>query len=370
MNITRLPVTKKLITYARLIHNVQTIQRHAPGNGYYSTFTIDAFTSAIHDRYRLRFQSNDLKDQSVQKQEEITPKYNVSGMTNLQLDNKFSELLSKNKDKLIEDLVIECQNCRKFLTFATLKKLFRHYSMNGNPVMVAVLQTYCEKVDPVSYRKNGEFLHYLAKAQCIKGNSDKGLAILKGCYKKYDSLRSFYRIIFRELIQDSVLNRSEASLVIFTKYVLEFSKEWSDHYPLVCFWHICWASTWFSDQMLANELLESSTILQNIVRDKATAFSMMALKDYNEDAVVRLLQTLLKYDMMSEYVMVLQVLFNYKLRKRDIRGCSEIIRNCDALGVTLPSDQQGRYIRMLIDNKRWSKEETTRTPSKDFRLKF
>lgn len=47
---------------------------------------------------------------------------------------------------------------------------------------------------------------------------------------------------------------------------------------------------------------------------RATAFSISALRDYNEDAVIRLLQNLLKYDMMSEYVAVLQVLFNYKCK--------------------------------------------------------
>ncbi|KAJ8717893.1 hypothetical protein PYW07_005823 [Mythimna separata] len=145
----------------------------------------------------------------------------------------------------------------------------------------------------------------------------------------------------------------------------------SDHYPLVCFWHLCWASSWFSDQMLGNELLETSDVLLEIVGEKATAFSIMALKDYNEDAVVRLLQTLLKYDMMMEYVAVLQVLFTYKLRNRDIRGCSEIIRNCEALGVNLPSDQQGRYIKMLIDDKKqWPRAQPTKTTSKDFKLKF
>ncbi|CAB3228793.1 unnamed protein product [Arctia plantaginis] len=225
-------------------------------------------------------------------------------------------------------------------------------------------------MEQLSYQRNGEFLHYLAKAQCLRGNSEIGLTILKTIYGKYESLRSYYRLLFRDLIQDSVLNRSEASLMIFKKYVLEFSEEWSEHYPLVCFWHICWASTWFSDQMLSNELLEASEHLQEIVKDKATAFSISALKDYNEDAVVRLLQNLLKYDMMSEYVAVLQVLFNYKLRNRDIRGCTEIIRNCEVLGVSLSSSQQGKYLTMLIEDRKNPDEIKTKVPFKNFKLKF
>ncbi|XP_021182153.3 uncharacterized protein LOC110370598 [Helicoverpa armigera] len=372
MNITRLHVTKQLLNYVRLMNNVQRLQRLNPSCGYYSTFTLDAFTSEIFERHKsLRYQNNDFPETRVQHYTSAHDAGSLPNLTSTELENVFSDLLTKNKHTEIEELVVKCQNYRKLLTYATVKKLFRYYSMNGKPQMVAILQNYCATVDPKSYRTNGEFLHYLAKAECIKGNSEKGLSILKSSYKKYTSLRSFYRIIFRELIQDSVLNRSEASLVIFKKYVMEFSEEWSDHYPLVCFWHICWASSWFSDQMLGNELLEMSDVLLDIVADKATAFSIMALKDYNEDAVVRLLQTLLKYDMMKEYVAVLQVFFNYKLRNRDIRGCTEIIRNCEALGVKLPSDQQGRYIKMLITGgKTMLPKEPAKTASKDFKLKF
>ncbi|CAH2042398.1 unnamed protein product, partial [Iphiclides podalirius] len=108
------------------------------------------------------------------------------------------------------------------------------------------------------------------------------------------------------------LTKSEATLVIFKKYVLEFSTKWNENYPLVCFWHICWSSTWYSDQILADELLETSKSLQNVIKEKATVFSITILREYNDDAVLRLLQTLLKYKMMTEYTNVLQVLFQYK----------------------------------------------------------
>ncbi|XP_032519976.2 uncharacterized protein LOC116772053 isoform X2 [Danaus plexippus] len=179
------------------------------------------------------------------------------------------------------------------------------------------------------------------------------------------------RIIFRELINDSINNRSEASLVVFKKYVLDFSKTWDENYPLICFWHSLWCSSWFSDQMLSNELLETCPILQDIVRDKATIFSINFLKEYNEDAVVRLLQSLLKYDMMTEYSKVLQILFGYKLKQRDLRGCTEIIKNCEVLNISLPSNQQGKYIQMLIRNKYTEKpKDAPKIAGKNFKMKF
>lgn len=269
MNITRLHMTKQLLKYARLINNAQCLQKMNPNTAYYSTLTVDAFTHEMFERHKTsRIQRNELLESSIQHCKYTSDTSNVSTMSSTSLEEIFAELLTKNKHNKIEELVKQCENCKKFLTYATIKRLFKHYSMNGSPVMVAVIQNYCFKVDPSSYKRNGEFLHYLAKAECIKGNSEKGLSILRSAYKRYESLRSFYRIIFRELIQEAVLNRSEASLVIFRKYVMEFSEEWADHYPMVCFWHICWASTWFSDQMLGDELLEQSDVLLGIVGEK------------------------------------------------------------------------------------------------------
>ncbi|XP_068620431.1 uncharacterized protein [Battus philenor] len=280
-------------------------------------------------------------------------------------------LLSSNKDKQIIDIMKVCSNHQKFIGESLLNTLFRRYSMTGKPDVVIVLQRYCSTFDLKLYQMNGEFTHYLASAYYFKGNLRKGLSMLSDCYEKYEGLRGVYRIMFKEIIQDTVSNKSEASLVIIKKFVLEFSSKWADNYPLVCFWHQCWSSTWFSDHLLADELLETSINLQNIIQDKAALFSINILREYNDDAVMRLLQALLKYRMMTAYAKVLQALFNYKLRNRDLRGCMEISRNCEALGIALPIDQQGRYLKMLLNKDTLiNKSDIVKPTSKNFKLKF
>ncbi|XP_041984601.1 uncharacterized protein LOC121737115 [Aricia agestis] len=298
--------------------------------------------------------------------ENTVPK-DITNMSVEDIDNLLKKLLQNNNTKAAVKVIKKCTESKRIISAATVKEIFRSVSIAGHVDSVLVLLSYVEKVNPNLYRRNGQFIHYLAKAQCMKGNSDKGLSILKGAYEKYEGLRNFYRIILRELIQDSVLNRSEASVVTFKKYVLEFSEEWKDHYPLVCFWHICWCSDWFSDQMLSNELLETSEALRSIVKERSLVFSANILREFNEDAVVRMLQTLLKYKMMEEYVKVLQVLFAYKLRNKDLKGCTEIVKNCEMLGIALPSKQQGSYIKMLIDREEPSDSPTK---SKTFKLQF
>ncbi|XP_038211582.1 uncharacterized protein LOC119832057 [Zerene cesonia] len=291
----------------------------------------------------------------------------LSKLSAQELDNMLLELHKLNKDKELLQCISECLNKKVMIGKDVIKKLFRDYSFNGKVNSVEHLRTYSSKVTPALYEKNGEFLHYSAKVYCMKGNSQKGLSILNDAYKKHKNLRAFYRIILKELIHDSVMNRSEASMVTFKKYVLELSNTWNDSYPLVCFWHACWKSDWFSDQMLANELLEVSESLQNIIKEMASTLCLTVLKEYNEDAVTRLLQTLLKYKMMNEYTQVLHIFFNFKLKNKDIRGCMEILRNCEALGVTLPTYLQRQFIKILIGRKDTDKPIPTKT---DFKLKF
>ncbi|CAG4947116.1 unnamed protein product [Colias eurytheme] len=362
----------RLLCYAQKI-----IQRYT-FNNYYSTVygSLDAFSYHIisdghtkDDSRTLRPASNVMND-VTRRHFTVAENKNSVDLTKLsaqELDDMLLELHKQNKDKELLQYISESQNKKVIIGKDVIKKLFRDYSFSGKVEAVEHLRIYTSKVIPLLYEKNGEFLHYSAKAQCLKGNSQKGLSILDNAYRKYTNLRAFYRIILKELIHDSVMNRSEASMVTFKKYVLELSEKWNDSYPLVCLWHVCWKSDWFSDQMLANELLETSESLQKIMREMAGTFCLAALKEYNEDAVTRLLQTLLKYHMMAEYTQVLQIYFNFKLKNKDIRGCTEILRNCEVLGITLPTYLQSQFINILIGRKDADKTVPAKT---DFKLKF
>ncbi|OWR46605.1 hypothetical protein KGM_202938 [Danaus plexippus plexippus] len=354
---------------------VQKIARKYRSIAWYTTTVdlVDHFTTDSPQKSILKEKNYFPNDFSLRHFMKLynTKNIEIANMTTDEIDNYLQDLLTKNNNQQIQSVLKECTDKRKFISEFTLKKIYRHFSILGKVNTVELLQQYCQKLDPRLYKQNGEFLHYVAKAECMRGNSEKGLSVLKLAYIKYEGLRNFYRIIFRELINDSINNRSEASLVVFKKYVLDFSKTWDENYPLICFWHSLWCSSWFSDQMLSNELLETCPILQDIVRDKATIFSINFLKEYNEDAVVRLLQSLLKYDMMIEYSKVLQILFGYKLKQRDLRGCTEIIKNCEVLNISLPSNQQGKYIQMLIRNKYTEKpKDAPKIAGKNFKMKF
>lgn len=235
--------------------------------------TIDVFVNELRLRNRVNqnninvlLSASDIKSYfSITKTNESKQ---YANMSDEEIENVILDLLDNIKERQILNMIRYCFEYRKLISESTLNKLFRSYSMAGKPDIVIVLQNYCAVVNFDLYTRNGEFQHYLAKAHCYKGNAEKGLSILSNCYTKFNQLRGFYRVIFKELIHDSVLNRSEATLVIFKKYVFEFSSKWKDDYPLVCYWHMLWSSSWYSDQMLANELFDTSENLQNIVKER------------------------------------------------------------------------------------------------------
>lgn len=272
MNILSTQTPKNPLQFLRMLRiaqNYQTIS--APC--YYTTAidALDILTKDLIQRHKSRLRNNPLEVNNLSIRyfmDSENAQKSIKIMTTEELDEIILQYMSKNKDKKVIDLLGELIEHNKHISDITVKKLFRNYSIAGKSDIIILLQKYSFRLYPQMHKHNGEFMHYVAQAQCMRGNSEKGLSILIDCYRNNEQLRGFYRLVFRELIQDTVLNRSEASLVIFKKYILEFSEKFDDHYPLICFWHLCWSSTWFSDQNLSNELLESSVKLQEIIRER------------------------------------------------------------------------------------------------------
>lgn len=260
--------TIQCLRILRIAQNYQTVSAAC----YTTTVDVlDIFTKELLQRHRCRLRNNPLEVKNLSIRyfmDSENSQKDIKNMTTEELDEVVLQYMSKNKDTKIIDLLSDLIKHHKHISDITVKKLYRNYSIAGKSDIIVLLQKYSFKLYPQMHKHNGEFMHYLATAQCMRGNSEKGLSILADCYKNNEQLRGFYRLIFRELIQDSVLNRSEASLVIFKKYVFEFSEKFGDHYPLICFWHMCWSSSWFSDQTLSTELLENSVKLQEIIRDR------------------------------------------------------------------------------------------------------
>lgn len=270
MNALKMQILRHQAGFFRFYYNILQIHRLLPITSFATTVDVlDPYTSNNIKQHKDGKPSRNLPQFSILNFSDTDQKIkNVTSLPEDEFEKTMQELLLKSKDKQVKEIVLQCLSSHRLISDKLLKTLLKHYGNAGRPDMIVMIQKYFSRLLPNSYRRNGEFNHFLAKAQCLKGNSEKGLSILRESYKKNQNLRSLYRVILRELIHDSVMNRSEASLVVFKKYVLEFSELWKEHYPLVCFWHICWLSTWYSDQMLSEELWESSENLQDIVKDK------------------------------------------------------------------------------------------------------
>ncbi|KAG6439085.1 hypothetical protein O3G_MSEX000472 [Manduca sexta] len=173
MNSVRAQITKQPLNYFKLINNVLRMQRFVA----VSQFSTIDFAECVTDgpqHYKSRNSLFGPPNNAVQYFIGTEDKSSATSLSEEEINNTLLELISKNKDKQIENVVLNCHNNRKVINQEILKKLFRHYSMAGKPEIVTILQKYCAKVDPNLYKRNVEFLHYLAKAQCMKGNSERG----------------------------------------------------------------------------------------------------------------------------------------------------------------------------------------------------
>lgn len=299
----------------------------------------------------------------------------ISTLNKEQINNLITNSLAAQRFDELEGLLKQCQNLRKFPSVNIYIELLLSYSDMAKIEKVLYLKEFCRVLNPSLYKNNANFDHYLAKAQCNKGYADKGLTLFLKLYKENVLLRVCICRMMKVLIEDAVSNRSEASLVVYRKYVERLCVEWNEYYPLTFLWKCCWQSSWFSDHLVADELVSDYELLQSEIKNGVEYLTREALIGQgNEDAIVRLLQLLLKYHMLEEYGLVIRVLFDYKLRLLDLRGCTEILQNCKLLGIELSPKQHKSYIEIVIDGKHVSTSNkpqvVAKLPVKQFKLKF
>lgn len=197
MNSLRLMILKQQESYFRLLYNIFN-SRFLPVISYTTTVDpMDVLTTELLQKPKHKVQSLlDTPNFGIQRFSDTNSKPNVvNSMTDEELEETIQQLLLKNKDKQVEQIINECIAIRKLISDKLIKILFKHYSNLGRIDIVLLLQQYCLNLSPTMYKRNGEFSHFYAKAQCLRGNSDKGLSLLKDCYKKYVHFRSYYRYI-------------------------------------------------------------------------------------------------------------------------------------------------------------------------------
>lgn len=278
----------------------------------------------------------------------------------IELDNAKIKITSV--DKLLENALNmkDFKNAMLILNYCTkehfcpssemLLKVASMFSRHGDKTGVCAIRKICRVYNTALLISQADYKHYLAEAAWINGNVREALDLFADVYKHSATLRRKVRNMTKFLFAECISKRSEASVVLITNFAKNFADDYKDYYFLSSLWQFCFLSEWFSDQKMAQELLEQYEGLRKAIKDKIYVIALTALKQDDVEVVHRVLEIVLRYNMRQQYTVILREYFDYKCALGDLEGCSAIISSASELNVSLKAEQHERFLVLLLDS--------------------
>lgn len=238
-------------------------------------------------------------------------------LTQYHIDHLLISALFDEKKKNLYAIIDQCIHFKKSPSERVVFDVLRYLSDKGDLVYTKLFIELCSQTLPSSYKENVQFDHLRAKCMWKQGNAEGGLRLLASVYVEATALKGsqtlvMIRHIFQEIIEETVGKKSEAVLVAVKSVAIELSESFKEHQVLAYVWKSCFLSSWFSDQQQAILLFEEHAPIRAIVGDSVSMTAYNLLQNHNTDAVYRLIELLLKFNMKNECKICLGFLFEYQ----------------------------------------------------------
>lgn len=238
-------------------------------------------------------------------------------LTQYHIDHLLISALFDEKKKNFYAIIDQCIHFKKGPSERVALDVLAYLSDRGDLVYTNFFIELCSHTLPSVYKENVQFDHLRAKCMWKQGNADGGLRLLACVYVKATALKEsqtlvLIRKIFQEIVEETVGNKSEAVLVAVTSVATDLSESFNEHQVLAYVWKSCFLSGWFCDQQQAVFLFEEHASIRAIVGDSVSMTAYKLLQNHNTDAVYRLIELLLKFDMKNECKICLGFLFEYQ----------------------------------------------------------
>lgn len=159
--------------------------------------------------------------------------------------------------------------------------------------------------------------------------------------------------LLREITQETVGFKSEASLVILASLAEYFACMFDDYRLLTNIWTTAFKSAWFSDHCLAEDLYKKHPNLRHILSQADTVssyFQTLLLKD-DIETCQRLIQLYLEFGEKESSRLCLCLLFDHHFLESNLKACSEIMKFCVDSNIILTEDHEGRLLDLLLGTK-------------------
>lgn len=192
----------------------------------------------------------------------------VVNLNQQQIDHLLSQALADEKKKHFDSFITQCIEYRKIPSDDVFLIVLQYLREVGDVASVDKLIELCKLENNSLFKNHAEFGHYRARSLWVQGNSDGAIQLLKTVYsgnctnaKVIKELRE----IFRQIIVETVENKSQAVLIGIGKVAEYLCNVYREQHVLAYIWKSCFLSEWVSDQIMAQAFFDKHKELRNIV---------------------------------------------------------------------------------------------------------
>jgi hypothetical protein len=237
----------------------------------------------------------------------------IHGLDKYQLDNLLITSLDEGNERDLYILLDQMLLYRKLPSKKVFNELLHFLCCRCDGSNLEKLIDLCACDFRKFFHENLKFRHYQSLLLWKQGDSRESLKIFReilgGCQDL--EIREAVKDLICSIVDETIGNKSEGVLIGLTEVGKYLANTFDDYHILMKIWKSCFKSIWFSDNQMAEELFERDPKIRHIVVQQASFLSFMYLKEHNLEAVHRLIELFLKFQMKAECLNILTVLFDY-----------------------------------------------------------
>ncbi|XP_058459896.1 uncharacterized protein LOC131435740 [Malaya genurostris] len=295
---------------------------------------------------------------------------NIDQLEQYHIDNLVETAIKERNKKDVNLLFDQMNQYRKIPSKEVLCMLLEYLANDTDRVRLQLLMALCREVIPDFVTNSSNLLHYNGLLLWKNGSSLQSLNCFKESLRVCDSdTKLIINRMLIDVVDETIGKKSEAVLLAVIE-VGEFClQDLNDEFLLCYSWEKSFRSQWFSDQEVAKKLFDKHKKLRDAVAKRLPKICFICLQEFKTEQVYQLMELFLKHEMMPQCRQVLIRLFEYQYYRRDLRACSEIIRNSIELDIPLPDVCNRKLLNLLLGPAYHKSPTQTSVPKQKDKLK-
>lgn len=204
-----------------------------------------------------------------------------------------------------------CKNNKVIVPTDTLTMLAHDFVQAGSKTGLVHLKNLCRVINPKEYLKQEKYLLCISKVSWTNNNMKDCIKFLNEYCEQFPSETDKVKPFLGIVIEKTVKNQSEAQLRTLVDFIKYFCAINNDFHMLATLWMYLFQSDWFTDQQLANQLVNDNAHLKQYIQLISVPLSKRLLFRGKNNRLSELLQELLRLNMTEQYQRITIIMFDY-----------------------------------------------------------